>query len=365
MENYTTYITVSMAFLVSFLSVFILLPRFIRIMIRKNILDKPNHRASHVQATPSSGGIVFLPGLLLSAFLVNSATEYFVVLLLIVVLSIVGFWDDCKDLRATFRLFIQFAVSAGCYFSDLKISSLHGLAGIYEMPFYFELPLNLLLVTAIINSFNLIDGINGLASGLALISSLAFGSIFLYHGDMLFACIAFSLVGSLLVFLKFNFHRAQVFMGDAGSLLIGLCMAVFFMRVFQVENTFLSPMAVAVIIIPFLDMVKVFFLRINKGVSPFKADKTHIHHYFLKHGDSHRVAAVVIFLFQILLVLVAVVQVSINLDFHTSVALLIGIPMMFYAIIEMRSYRLLRKKEHALIDELKQTDTNNFLLNIR
>lgn len=165
-----------------------------------------------------------------------------------------------------------------------------------EIPHIASIIFTLFTVIVIINSFNLIDGVDGLAGSLGLLTALVFGSYFAYVGQTLYAVMAFSLAGSLVGFLIYNFSPAKIFMGDTGSLLIGLVNSIMVIKFINIadNNSLHLPLqaapalGIAILIVPLFDTLRVFGLRILNRRSPFSPDRTHVHHFLLDIGFSHR-----------------------------------------------------------------------------
>jgi UDP-N-acetylmuramyl pentapeptide phosphotransferase/UDP-N-acetylglucosamine-1-phosphate transferase len=181
------------------------------------------------------------------------------------------------------------------YKGGIQITSMHGFLGVHELPEMFSLMLTYFTVLVIINSFNLIDGIDGLAGSLGIMAASLFGLYFLKAGIVEYAVFAFALVGSLIAFLIFNFHPAKIFMGDTGSMLIGLVNAILvikFINTGAAGGAYL-PVAAApavgftVLLIPLLDTLRVFAIRMFQRRSPFSPDRNHIHHLMMDKGWSH------------------------------------------------------------------------------
>jgi UDP-GlcNAc:undecaprenyl-phosphate GlcNAc-1-phosphate transferase len=159
----------------------------------------------------------------------------------------------------------------------------------------FGLALSYLTIIVVINSFNLIDGVDGLAASLGILSMLIFGVYFFSIAQQAYALLAFSMAGSLVAFMIFNHHPAKIFMGDSGSLMIGLVNSILVIKFINVANaplvSFPIPSAVAIgfaiLIVPLLDTLRVFSIRILNGRSPFTPDRNHVHHLLLDRGFSH------------------------------------------------------------------------------
>lgn len=187
--------------------------------------------------------------------------------------------------------------------ADVQIPSMFGLFGVGDLPIWVNYILTLFTILVIINSFNLIDGINGLSSGITLVICTFFGIWFFLVGRIELSILAVAMMGSLVAFLKFNWSPAKIFMGDSGSLICGLVvsiLAIEFIEMHTLESTrefaFSSVPAVAigVLIIPLFDTLRVFIMRTLKGRSPFYADKRHIHHLLLDIGFKHIQASLVL-----------------------------------------------------------------------
>jgi len=182
------------------------------------------------------------------------------------------------------------------HLAHIRIDSMHGFFGIYELPKAFSLVLSYSTIIVIINAFNLIDGVDGLSSTLGLLTTSIFGSYF-YMADLPgFALLSFAMTGCLAAFLIFNFNPAKIFMGDSGSLLLGLINAILVIRFIQTADSPVSSFPIesavavgfAILMVPLADTLRVFSMRIMKGRSPFSPDRTHIHHLLLDRGLNHR-----------------------------------------------------------------------------
>jgi UDP-N-acetylmuramyl pentapeptide phosphotransferase/UDP-N-acetylglucosamine-1-phosphate transferase len=198
------------------------------------------------------------------------------------------------------------------YKADVQITSFYGVLGVNELPVMVRFALSVTIIIGIINAFNLIDGINGLAGGIGLLACLAFGIWFFSVGMISLAVSAIALSGSIIAFLKYNLAPCRIFMGDTGSLLIGTMCSILAIE-FVEANYQMAPsspfrlasapsIALAILILPVFDTCSVFARRMMRGNSPFTADKTHIHHQMLAITGSHARATVSLLLFNILFV---------------------------------------------------------------
>jgi UDP-N-acetylmuramyl pentapeptide phosphotransferase/UDP-N-acetylglucosamine-1-phosphate transferase len=173
---------------------------------------------------------------------------------------------------------------------------MHGLLGITEIPLAVSYLLSYISIIVIINAFNLIDGVDGLAGTLGLLTMTIFGSYFFMANMIAYSILAFSLAGSLLAFLLFNYNPAKIFMGDSGSLILGLVNAILVIKFITIADNRSSgyfmessvAIGFSILMVPLTDTLRVFSMRIFKGRSPFSADREHIHHLLLDRGLNHK-----------------------------------------------------------------------------
>ena len=201
----------------------------------------------------------------------------------------------------------------------LLISNLHGFLGIQAVPIFISYILTYFTIVVIINATNLIDGVDGLAGSLSLISTLLFGTWFYVNGDLSYSLIAFTLAGSIVAFLYYNFNPAKIFMGDAGSLMLGLINAILVIRFINTAPTavnFAAPASPAVgfglLLIPLMDTLRVFCIRLSQKRSPFFPDRNHIHHLFLDKGFSSRATTLILASLSLIFSLLSFVCASLN-----------------------------------------------------
>jgi UDP-N-acetylmuramyl pentapeptide phosphotransferase/UDP-N-acetylglucosamine-1-phosphate transferase len=174
---------------------------------------------------------------------------------------------------------------------------MHGLFGFEEVSESFGLALSYLTIIVVINAFNLIDGVDGLAGSLGILNMLIFGVYFFAINQQAYALLSFSMAGSLVAFMIFNHHPAKIFMGDSGSLMIGLVNATLVIKFINIAGTaeaaavpLESAVAIgfAILSVPLLDTLRVFTIRIINGRTPFTPDRNHVHHLLLDNGLGHR-----------------------------------------------------------------------------
>lgn len=287
-----------LSFVISFLSI----PRILAVARMKNLYDEPNGRTSHTTNTPTLGGIAIFASLVLSMMLFIDGTEYKDLQYIVAGLTImffIGLKDDILLISPYKKLAGQLVASLILIvLGDIHINNLFGLFGFFELPLYASILVSLFIFIVLINCFNLIDGVDGLASGLGILISL-FLTLWLYfNGYFSCAIISISLLGSLIPFFAYNvFGKTnKLFMGDTGSMIIGLIIAILLIKFINhsiITNTFLDAskaapaIAMSIIFIPLYDMLQVFTLRVLNGRSPFSADKNHLHHLLLRLGLTH------------------------------------------------------------------------------
>ncbi len=288
------------SFITSFLLTFLAVPSIITVAQKRKLTDQPNERSSHSVEIPSLGGIAIFAGMIFSLvlwtpFYIFGDLQY--ILCSCILVFLIGIRDDLLPLSADKKLLGQiFAAGLLVVKSDIKLTSLYGVMGIYDIPDWVAIPLSLFVIIVIINSFNLIDGINGLAGFIGLLISTYFGVWFFLVDSYALAILSFSLAGALIGFLRYNLTPAKIFMGDTGSLLTGLVASILAIKFIEYNKVHeLSPfhirsapaVAFGVLILPLFDTLRVFMVRILRGRSPFVADRTHLHHYMIEAGFTH------------------------------------------------------------------------------
>jgi UDP-N-acetylmuramyl pentapeptide phosphotransferase/UDP-N-acetylglucosamine-1-phosphate transferase len=231
--------------------------------------------------------------------------ELLLIICCLVTLYLVGIMDDLVSVRYRHKFFVQIFCGILFVVSDLRINNLYGFLGIYELAVYVSIPITIFIVIFIINAINLIDGIDGLASGLSSIALLVFGLLFVYQKEYVYSMIAFSTLGVLVPFFYYNVFgkvekRSKIFMGDTGSLTIGLIISVLTIRFSMYDKSIAHPMdgsiiiAFSLLIIPMFDILRVVLHRFRTGKHLFEPDMNHIHHKFLQMGFSPRKAMITI-----------------------------------------------------------------------
>lgn len=320
MEN--LYIIIA-AFITAVILGRIIIPNILVISMRKRLFDEPDARKIHKRPIPRLGGVTFFPVIVFTLctftaihlfkghfayniITLNMAREMLFLVSGLTLLYIVGIADDLIGVRYRKKFIVQIISAAMFPISGLYINSFYGLFGIHEITPMLGIPFTMLLVVFITNAINLIDGIDGLASGLSMVALVVFGVIFVHFQSWIYALLAFISVGVIIPFFSYNvFGNAdrgrKIFMGDTGSLTLGYILSFFVIRFCMDEPNALtqiqgSPVLIAfsVLMVPCLDVVRVVLRRARNRKPLFLPDKTHIHHKFLAMGFSPRRALITI-----------------------------------------------------------------------
>ncbi len=306
-------LTASVSFVITFLAI----PAIIKIAEQKKLYDLPDGRKLHTRQIASLGGVGIFGGFFIASILaipasINPEFQYFFAAA--TVIFFLGIKDDILVLSANKKFLGQvLATAILIHFGNIRITSMHGLLGITEIPLAISYILSYISIIVIINAFNLIDGVDGLAGTLGMLTMTVFGAYFYMANMPAYSILAFSLAGSLLAFLWFNYNPAKIFMGDSGSLILGLVNAILVIKFITVAddrnsgNFLESSVAIgfSVLMLPLTDTLRVFSMRIFKGRSPFSADREHIHHLMLDRGLSHKYVTLCCLLINILFIAVA------------------------------------------------------------
>ncbi len=322
----TPYILYLAAVTVSFAVSVYTVRKVLFITTKRKIYDIPDDtRKIHGPGIPSLGGIGIFTGYILGAawfmYYVDNM-DWFFVIASSVILFFTGVYDDLMNMRPSKKLLAQLIASfIAVYFADVRITSLYGIAGIEELPYWVSVITTTLACTFFINVFNFIDGIDGLAGVTGVLYTALLGSLFVIQGEAGLAGISFSLCGATVGLLFFNFAPAKIYMGDTGSMLLGF--TVFILSVLLVHyypfaggshtalfihsarGAFI--IACAILYLPVYDGIRVFILRASKGISPLKADRTHLHYYLLDAGFTHSQSVFIIVITNLLLIILAFV----------------------------------------------------------
>lgn len=312
-----------LVFFTSFIVVLYATPALIKVAVLKRLIDVPgDERKIHKRSIPTIGGIIIYAGTLFAYALwydvedriyydkiFRSVTEFKLIIATSLILFFVGVKDDIIGTAPVKKLFAHIVVALILVLmGDIRITGLHGIFGVYEIPYWGSVFLSIFTYVVVVNSFNLIDGVDGLAAGVGFLSCIAFGVWFIFANEFGYAALSFALAGALFGFLIFNFSPAKIFMGDSGSLIIGMFVCVLAIKLIEYPTDQLDQywvrvskpvFAVSALAYPLLDTLRVFIIRAIKGQSPFNADRNHIHHKLIDCKYSHAKTVIIIYIFSI------------------------------------------------------------------
>jgi UDP-N-acetylmuramyl pentapeptide phosphotransferase/UDP-N-acetylglucosamine-1-phosphate transferase len=304
MKDFSAFLPYLVSLFVAFGVALFSIPQIRYVAQRKRLLDLPdNHRKLHVRIVPNLGGVgIFFAYILTSSLLVRPEQwgGWNILAGASLILFATGLKDDLVSVGPAKKFLAQAAAAfIVAYFADIRLTSLHGVLGVHELPYWMSITFTVIGCTFVTNAFNLIDGIDGLAGSVGFLASLTLGVCLALTGRVSEACIAFSLSGAIAGFLKSNWSPATIFMGDTGALLIGFTLSVLCILLINgpqggiVYTALLHTphssllLALCVLFVPIFDTFRVFTTRIFRGNSPFRADRTHLHHYLLDLGFNH------------------------------------------------------------------------------
>ncbi len=311
-----------LAFLVSCGMTVLVLPRILEISFKKRLFDSVDARKVHTGIVPRLGGVAFFPSILFTMGLLAAIHVHLIEeislsdvvqvpqLLLgmcaLILIFLTGIVDDLIGMPYKSKFLMQISCGVLLVVSGEWFNDFYGILGIHAIPWWIGMPLTIFITVFITNAINLIDGIDGLASGLSAIAMLLFGLLFMYQGEWAYSLLAFATLGALVPFFCYNVfgkseRRTKIFMGDTGALTVGLILSMLAIRfsmsdnppnVHHMEGAIV--IAFSMLMVPMLDVIRVVIARLKVGADPFKPDRNHIHHRFLALGFTPRRAMVTI-----------------------------------------------------------------------
>lgn len=318
------YINIAVIFLLSALFAGVVIPRILLIAFRKRLFDIPNERKVHQQVVPRLGGVAFHPIVFLSFILLvginlslgvdelrtamgREALALTYACAACLPIYFVGTADDLIGVRYRMKFLIQLMCGVLLIAGGFVLTDLCGMFALHALSPWIAYPLTLFMVIFVLNAINLIDGLDGLASGLCILALLVYGVAFIYYDTYLYAMLAFASLGVLVPFYYYNVfgnpnRGRKIFMGDTGSLTIGMMICLLSLKLLSVASTVADPtlpnpfvLAFAPLLIPCMDVVRVYLHRVRNGQSPFLPDKNHIHHKLMAcgHGPHASMLAIV------------------------------------------------------------------------
>lgn len=330
----------------AFLIVYFSIPAIIEVAYAKKLYDEPDQRKVHKCVIPTLGGLGIFAGFVIATLIgvpvgASGVLQYIIAASLVV--FFLGIKDDILILSASKKFVGQIlAAIIIIKFGGIKIDNFYGVLGIHEIPNTASWLFSIFTIVVITNSFNLIDGIDGLAGSLGIFCSLVFGIYFYFAGFPLYTVMAFSMAGALLGFLMYNYSPAKIFMGDTGSLLVGLINAVFVIKFINVAAAPNAAVPIAstpligfsILMIPLFDTLRVFAIRIFKRRSPFSPDRNHFHHFLLECGLNHNKIVITSLISSLLFVVVAWMIKDLNINLGLAILsclALIGVGIAYYS----------------------------------
>lgn len=371
-----TLVTVIFTFLMSLILGFLVFPKIIKVSSEKNLYDMPDYRKVHGIPVPRLGGVAFFPIILMvvcftmaCSYLVGYKslrgdtfvlfTRYMLLISGLTILYLVGIMDDLIGVSFKMKFLAQTVCAALFPLSGLVINNLWGLFGIHHLSPWLSIPLTMFLVVYITNAINLIDGIDGLSSGLSCIAFLALGFACALEQKYVHNMLCFSALGVLLAFWYYNvFGNAEkgtkVFMGDTGSLTLGylLSFIVIYMgkesgRSFP-QGTLL--IAFSTVLLPMLDIVRVVFSRFRRRDPLFLPDKNHIHHKLLRTGLRISGVLIVLLCLSAVYIAIAIGGVLAGLNY----TLIFCIEIALWVIVQCTINHFIHKREGDKTKEIDQ-----------
>jgi UDP-N-acetylmuramyl pentapeptide phosphotransferase/UDP-N-acetylglucosamine-1-phosphate transferase len=318
------YFLIFGAFLLTLIMSWVVFPQIIQVAYQKKLFDEPDERKLHKMAVPRLGGFAFLPIFFFSLAFINAfeliitadtglagignrmfmQPDFLFMFCGSILLYFLGMKDDLTDVRYRSKFAVQFLAACLIPLSGLWINDLHGFLGLHLITPWIGIPFTILSIMLLMNAINLIDGIDGLAASLCILSLSVVGSVFLYYQVWEYALPAFAAIGLLIPFFYYNVFgqadKRKIFMGDTGSLTLGYIIAFLTIRFVTTPPALPhtgSAIAIAFgpLAVPVFDVCRVMFVRARKGLHLFTADCNHIHHKFLAMGFSHHTALAAIF----------------------------------------------------------------------
>lgn len=353
LENINIYSMIPVSFITSMVMGWFIIPYVLFISLKKRLFDRVDDRKLHKRAVPRLGGIVFFPVITFATSLTISLIlgtcndyelgifsgvllkEWLLLCCGLILIYLVGIADDLDGVRYRNKFIVQIVSALFIPFGNIYINNLYGICGIYEIPAYIGIPFTALLIVFVTNALNLIDGVDGLASGLASIAFIAFAILFLQIHMFIHVIIALAGLGVLIPFMYYNItgkedRYSKIFMGDTGSLSLGFLLGFLGVRLAMsspnipvLNHAIIYPFCI--LFVPIFDAVRVMVSRSIRGRNMFKPDRAHIHHKILDLGFTHIQTTLIICVYAGCMILFNLaLKESININILIVIDLLIG-----------------------------------------
>ena len=334
-------IDILLSFVTAFVITFLAIPKIIFFAQKFHLYDSAGVRSSHIGKVPIFGGIAIFAGIIFSLLFWAEIEQIQFIIVSMFVVFFVGVIDDLLSLSPLRKVIGQIiAILIIIYFpseNGLQINNMYGVLGIYELPDIVATLFTVFVVIVITNGFNLIDGVDGLACSLGIVASFSFGLLSVISGQINMSLIAFTLMGSLIGFLIYNKHPAKIFMGDTGSLVVGLVLSILAINAINsgiINDSMHLPnkgplVAIAILAVLLFDSLRVFIVRVIKGKNPLFPDMNHIHHALLNLGYGHKKTTLIICIINILLIVVAYFLLDMNINFAIAIFAAINFTLLY------------------------------------
>ena len=335
----------------------VMYPFVLRYALRHQIVDNPDARKVHRQPIPVMGGVAVYAGILAGClamwFLVDGASIRWSLMAMTVML-VLGVWDDMQNLSAILRFFVQFCI-VGAYIAltGHYINKCYGLFGIQEISPWVGIPISLVAGVGTINAINMIDGIDGYSSGYGILACSCFAVIFIIEKQTVWSSLAVIVTAALIPFFFHNVFgmKSKMFIGDGGTMMLGFLMTIFGLGALsmrrglelEAQGVGVIAMTLAILCIPIFDTLRVMTVRMLRGRSPFKPDKSHLHHLFIDMGFTHLKASLFILSMNLFVILVWLLLwlCGASIFTQTCVVVLMGLMVTF------GFYKLMRWQQHS------------------
>lgn len=351
----TDFIYLAGGFIISILLAVMIIPNILFVSHKRRLFDMPDSRKVHQRPVSRLGGVSFFPAISVSFCLIigtQLALSYYADTSMphsipysfiflgagCMMLYLIGIMDDIVGVGYRYKFIVQFIAAAILAFSGSWINTLGGLFGIWSIPAWIGIPFTIFVIIYITNAINLIDGIDGLASGLSIIAMIVFSLTFIFQHEYIYALLAFATLGVLLPFWFYNVfgytrHHHKLFMGDTGSLTLGYILSFIVIKFCTVSpattehDDFGVIIAISALFIPLLDVVRVVINRIARGKSPFLPDRSHIHHKLLDTGMRPKLTMLTILSMSVLFIILNVL-----LSKHINITILLILDVVLWLI---------------------------------
>jgi UDP-GlcNAc:undecaprenyl-phosphate/decaprenyl-phosphate GlcNAc-1-phosphate transferase len=352
------------SFLVSAAITSLSIPKIIKVVVIKKLSDQPGTRKIHKHCIPTLGGIGIFAGFFISLMLFDNGNikQVSIIAASAMIIFFIGQKDDLINLNAKKKFFFEFMVALLISLAtELRITSFQGFLGLYQIPYWLSIAVTVLLIVFIMNAYNLIDGIDGLAASVGIISAVVYGFMFWMNGDIGYSIMSACIAGALCAFIPFNMYkgRFKIFMGDTGSLTIGLLLAILTLRfnALNVEAStplkfvFSPAISLGILFLPLFDTMRVTVIRLHKKSNPFIGDNNHLHHRLLRYGLNHFQATLVMVFFNLVFILLAISFDRYGILINGVIMFVIAIIMSFFSA-QLEIHIALKREANESLKEL-------------